>query len=39
VEIDLRTLDCGVTDVSRLQAVWVWFSGGGLFYLDAVRAE
>lgn len=39
VEIDLRTLDCAVTDVSRVQALYVWFSGGGVFYLDAVRAE
>ena len=39
VEIDLRALNCGVTDVSRLQAVWVWFSGGGVFYIDGVRAE
>jgi mannan endo-1,4-beta-mannosidase len=39
VDIDLASLDCGVTDVSDVRAMYVWFSGGGVFYLDAVRAE
>jgi len=39
VDIDLTALDCGISDVSQLHALYVWFSGGGVFYLDAVRAE
>jgi mannan endo-1,4-beta-mannosidase len=38
-EVDLTALGCGVTDVSKLQALYVWFSAGGTFYLDYVRAE
>jgi mannan endo-1,4-beta-mannosidase len=39
VELDMGSLSCGIADLSRLQAVYVWFSAGGTFYLDAVRAE
>jgi mannan endo-1,4-beta-mannosidase len=39
IDIDLLTLDCGVTDVSKVQALYVWLSGGGAFYVDNVRAE
>ena len=39
VEIDLQSLDCGITDLSVVQAMYVWFSAGGVYYLDAVGAE
>ena len=39
VEIDLLALGCGITDLSVVQSMYVWFSGGGVFYLDNVRAE
>jgi mannan endo-1,4-beta-mannosidase len=38
VDVDLTALDCGVTDVSQVQALYVWF-GPGMFHLDNVRAE
>ena len=39
VEIDLLSLSCVSPDLSKVQSVYVWFSGGGTFYVDAVRAE
>ena len=39
VEIDLLALGCGVTDLSIVKSMYVWFSGGGVYYLDFVRAE
>jgi mannan endo-1,4-beta-mannosidase len=39
VEIDLQSLDCGVTDISVVRSMYIWFSGGGVYYLDAVRGE
>jgi len=41
VEIDLVAVGngCGVSDWSRVRTIYVWFSGGGSFYMDAVRAE
>jgi len=28
-----------LADLSKVQGMYVWFSGGGTFYMDAVRAE
>jgi mannan endo-1,4-beta-mannosidase len=39
VEIDLQSLDCGVTDLSLARSIYVWFSGGGVYHLDHVRSE
>lgn len=41
VDLDLAALDCGggTPDYSKVQAIYVWFNGGGTFYLDNVRAE
>ncbi|PYQ04603.1 MAG: hypothetical protein DMF82_10230 [Acidobacteria bacterium] len=39
VDMDMSNLSCSAADLSKLRAVYVWFSGGGAFYLDAVRAE
>ncbi len=39
VDMDMLNLSCGAGDLSKLHAIYVWFSGGGVFYLDAVRAE
>lgn len=39
IEVDLLTLGCGIADVTKVQELYVWFSGGGLVYLDHVRAD
>jgi mannan endo-1,4-beta-mannosidase len=39
VDLDLTNLSCGVTDVAKVQAIYIWFQAGGTFYLDNVRAE
>lgn len=41
VDVDLPKLkrSCGVADLSEVRALYVFFSGGGVFYLDNVRAE
>lgn len=39
VDIDLLNLGCTSPDLSQVHSVYVWFSGGGVFYLDNVRAE
>jgi len=39
VEIDLTSMSCGSPDLSKVQAVYIWFTGGGTFYIDYIRAE
>lgn len=39
IEIDLTSMSCGTPDLSKVQGMYVWFSGGGTFYMDYVRAE
>ncbi len=39
IEIDLTTMSCGTPDLSKVQGMFIWFSGGGTFYIDYVRAE
>jgi len=39
VDIDLLSLGCNSSDLSQVHTIYVWFSGGGTFYLDNVRAE
>ena len=39
VDIDLLNLSCASPDLSQTDALYIWFSGGGTFYLDNVRAE
>jgi mannan endo-1,4-beta-mannosidase len=39
VEIDLTSMSCGTPDLSQVRAMYIWFSGGGTFYIDYVRAE
>jgi hypothetical protein len=39
VDIDLLNLSCAAADLSQTDALYIWFSGGGTFYLDNVRAE
>jgi CHAT domain len=43
LELDLETMNCTdgppPSDLSELQAVWVWFNGTGSFRIDNVRAE
>jgi mannan endo-1,4-beta-mannosidase len=39
IDIDLNALNCTSTALNDVRAVWVWFSGGGTFHIDAVRAE
>ena len=39
VEVDLLNLGCTAPDLGKAQGMYVWFSGGGTFYLDYVRAE
>jgi mannan endo-1,4-beta-mannosidase len=39
LDVDLGALDCGVTDVSNVKALWVFFSGGGVYRMDYVRVE
>jgi mannan endo-1,4-beta-mannosidase len=38
-ELDLLSLGCASPDLTKLQGMYVWFSGGGTFYMDYVRAE
>jgi mannan endo-1,4-beta-mannosidase len=37
VEVDLTKMGCGVPDLSKVQEMYVWFSGGGTYYLDGVQ--
>jgi mannan endo-1,4-beta-mannosidase len=39
LDIDLLNLGCTSPDLSQVHTIYVWFSGGGAFYLDNVRAE
>ena len=39
VDIDLLNLGCASPDLSQVNSIYIWFSGGGVFYLDNVRAE
>ena len=39
VDIDLLNLSCASPDLSQVNSIYIWFSGGGVFYLDNVRAE
>ena len=39
VDIDLLNLSCSLPDLSQVHGLYIWFSGGGTFYLDNVRAE
>jgi mannan endo-1,4-beta-mannosidase len=39
VEIDLTSMSCGTPDLSQVHVMYIWFSGGGTFYIDFVRAE
>jgi mannan endo-1,4-beta-mannosidase len=39
VDIDLLNLSCGAPDLSQVNTIYIWFSSGGTFYLDNVRAE
>jgi mannan endo-1,4-beta-mannosidase len=44
VDLDLLTLSdgsnpCSVADLNQVHAIFVFFSGGGTFYLDNVRGE
>jgi len=38
-DLDLLSTSCAAPDLSKIQAIYVWFDGGGTFYMDAVRAE
>ena len=39
IEVDLTKMSCGVPDLSKVQEMYVWFSGGASYYLDAVRLQ
>jgi mannan endo-1,4-beta-mannosidase len=40
VDIDMDNLDCGaVPPLNQIDAMWIFFSGPGTYYLDNVRAE
>jgi mannan endo-1,4-beta-mannosidase len=39
VDLDLLNLGCASPDLSQVNGMYIWFSGGGTFYLDNVRAE
>lgn len=39
LDVDLTQLDCGITDLSSVKTLYVFFSGGGTFRLDAVRVQ
>ena len=39
LSVDLTKMGCGVPDLSKVQEMYVWFSGGGTYYLDAVRLQ
>ena len=39
VEINLTSMSCGTPDLSKVQAMYIWFTGGGTFYIDYIRAE
>jgi mannan endo-1,4-beta-mannosidase len=39
VEIDLTSMSCGTPDLSKVQGMYIWFTGGGTFYIDTIRGE
>jgi mannan endo-1,4-beta-mannosidase len=39
LEIDLLSLGCSSPDLSKVNGIFVWFSGSGTHYMDNVRAE
>ncbi|MCI0396853.1 MAG: cellulase family glycosylhydrolase [Chloroflexi bacterium] len=39
IELDLLNLGCTAPDLSQVNGIFVWVSGGGTFYLDYVRGE
>ncbi len=39
VEFNLDDLGCTNPELNKAQMINVWFSGGGIFYIDNVRAE
>lgn len=39
VEIDLLNLGCNNPDLSQVQGIYIWVSGGGTFQIDYVRGE
>lgn len=40
VDVDMLTgLGCSSPELNKVQAIYFWFSGGGTFYLDFIRAE
>jgi mannan endo-1,4-beta-mannosidase len=39
IDIDLLDLGCATPALGNVRTIYVWFSGGGTFYLDNVRAE
>ncbi len=39
ITIDLLSMSCGSPDLSKVQAMYLWFSAGGTYYIDYIRAE
>jgi mannan endo-1,4-beta-mannosidase len=39
VTIDLTQMSCGVPDLSKVQSLFIYFSGGGTYYLDQVQIQ
>jgi len=39
VDIDLQAMSCGTPDLSEVHALWIFFSGGGIYSIDYVRAQ
>ena len=39
IDIDMLNLGCANPDFSKLHGIYIWFSGGGTFYIDNVRGE
>jgi mannan endo-1,4-beta-mannosidase len=39
VDIDLLNLSCALPNLSQVNGMYIFFSGGGIFYVDNVRAE
>jgi len=39
LDVELTALDCGITDLSNVKTLFVFFSGGGTFRVDAVRVQ
>jgi mannan endo-1,4-beta-mannosidase len=39
MDIDLINAGCASADLGQMNGIYVWFSGGGTFFIDNVRAE